>query len=381
MAGKQILIKIFGSDPVNNVISSLALQPDLLLPVTSDGESINDLKRRKINYFFHLRKIKTLVMEPLVLKRFLEPEAENALRRTLRSCHQAGNRVLIDITDADPLQAMAVGAVLSDPGNTYIPVVIVRRRAGAIVPQRNSEHLSEIAFPEMTVPEILFLNNLKTPDLNGRIVVRRRDLKRDTLVAIERIFQMKRESRYNWDEYAETIRKDFSVIDAAKRELVFDTESMSIPLSILMEMNGYGIFEEFERKNHIVRILFKNTLIRRLIEHIDRFDTVRVFLIAAQLRNFRGTALCRDLTMVDFETISFIERAMPCLVETVNGIENEDVLFHFREKGRKIFGPTERLILVVPRKKDVPKEIRAAADRLGIELTGAEALASLLEKR
>lgn len=381
MAGKQILIKIFGSDPVNNVISSLALQPDLLLPVTSDGESINDLKRRKINYFFHLRKIKTLVMEPLILKPFLEPEAENALRRALRSCHQAGNRVLIDITDADPLQAMAVGAVLSDQGNAYIPVVIVRRRAGAIVPQRNSEHLSEIAFPEMTVPEILFLNNLKTPDLSGRIVVRRRDLKRDTLVAIERIFQMKRESRYNWDEYAETIRKDFSVIDAAKRELVFDTESMTMPLSLLMEMNGYGIFEEFERKNHIVRILFKNTLVRRLIEHIDRFDAVRVFLIAAQLRNFRGTALCRDLTMVDFETISFIERAMPCLVETVNGIESEDVLFHFHEKGRKIFGPVERLILVVPRKKDIPKEIRAAAERLGIELTGAEALASLLEKR
>lgn len=381
MAGKQILIKIFGSDPVNNVISSLALQPDLLLPVTRDGESVNDQKRRKINYFFHLRKIKTLVMEPLILKPYLEPEAENALRRTLLSCHKAGNRAVIDITDADPLQSMAVGAVLSDPGNAEIPVLIVRRRAGVIVPQRNSEYLREVVFPEMTVPEILFLNNLKAIDSNGHIVVRRRDLKRDTLEAIGLIFQMKRESRYNWDDYAETIRADFSTIDASKRELVFDTESMKMPLDLLMEMNGFGLFEEFERKNHIVRILFKNTLIRRLVEHIDHFDTVRAFLITAQLRNFRGTALCRDLTMVDFQTIGFIERAMPCLVETVSRIENEDVLFHFHEKGRETFGPTVRLILVVPRKKDVSKEIREAAERLGIEITGAEALASLLEKR
>lgn len=381
MAGKQILIKVFGSDPVNNVISSLAIQPDLLLPVTHDGESIGDMKRRKINYFFHLRKIKTMVMEPLVLKPFLEPEAENALRGAIRSCHKAGNRAVIDMTDADPLQAMAVGAVLSDPGNADIPVLIVRRRAGVIVPQRNSERLQEILFPEITVPEILFLNNLKTPDLNGRIVMRRRDLKRETVLAIGMILQMKRESEHEWDKEAEKIRKDFSAIDASKRELVLDTESMTTPLSLLMELDEYGLFEEFERKNHIVRILFRNTLIRRLVEHIDRFDTVRVFLIAAQLRNFRGTALCRDLTMVDFRTIGFIERAMPYLMETADEIENEEVLFHFHEKGREVFGPTVRLILVVPRKKDISADIRAAAVRLGIEITGAEALASLLEKR
>lgn len=381
MAGKQILIKIFGPDPVTNVISSLALQPDFLLPVTTDGRAIGDGKRRKINYFFHLRKIKTMVLEPIVLKPFLEPEAENALRRTVTYYRREGSRVIIDMTDADPLQAMAVGAVLSDAGNAEIPVLIVRRQAGTIVPQRNSEGLGEVIFPEMTVPEILFLNELKTPDLSGHIAVRRRDLKRDTVTAIEGLFQMKRESRLQWDDYAEDIRKDFGVIDSAKRELVLDTKSMTTPMTALMEMDTYGLFEEFERKNHIVRILFKSTLIRRLVEHIDRLDTVRSFLIAAQLRNFRGTALCRDLTMIDFSSVSFIERAVPCLMENVKGIESEDMLFHFQEKGKRMFGPAVRLILVVPRKKDISGRLKETARRMNIEITGAEALASLLKKR
>lgn len=192
---------------------------------------------------------------------------------------------------------------------------------------------------------------------------------------------MKRESRLQWDDYAEDIRKDFGVIDSAKRELVLDTKSMTTPMTALMEMDTYGLFEEFERKNHIVRILFKSTLIRRLVEHIDRLDTVRSFLIAAQLRNFRGTALCRDLTMIDFSSVSFIERAVPCLMENVKGIESEDMLFHFQEKGKRMFGPAVRLILVVPRKKDISGRLKETARRMNIEITGAEALASLLKKR
>ena len=60
----KVLIQFVSQNPAENVISAAALAPEILIPV-GYGSYMTEAMRSRYNYFFHRRRISTIMAEPV----------------------------------------------------------------------------------------------------------------------------------------------------------------------------------------------------------------------------------------------------------------------------------------------------------------------------
>ena len=127
----KVLIKFMSPHPAGNVISAAALGPEILIPV-GYGSFLTDTMRSRYNYFFHVRQLPTIIAEPVQLEKYLMGDIEIRLEQLL--ARYEARRPVVDISDADPIETMALGIVLRAHKYWSITVLDYRVRDSIFLP-------------------------------------------------------------------------------------------------------------------------------------------------------------------------------------------------------------------------------------------------------
>lgn len=119
MAAEKVLIKFISPHHTGNVLSSLALEPELLVLV-GYGDFLTESVRNRYNHFFHIRNVETVLTDPVRIDPVREDDIEVRLEQMLE--RYAAERPSIDITDADPRQALILGTILAAHPSWHVSV-------------------------------------------------------------------------------------------------------------------------------------------------------------------------------------------------------------------------------------------------------------------
>ncbi len=375
MTGVKILIRFFSSSPIENVISSMALEPELLLPV-GYGHVLSDQMRTRLNFFFHRRGIRTIVMEPVSLKEGSESGAESVLADFFRKYYTKS--IVVDLSGADRFQAMALGRILGAHPEWRIPVLDQKIQNGTFLPQTMTGEFRNLKFPVLRDSEIRFLNDIRTqPDVS----LVRKNLNREMVRGIRIAARMVRLKPDYWISVSEKLRLTFGEKERVGLQQLADENSVTVPEEAFQELHSLGFLTEYVRKNHIIQISFAGSDIRSLLFHLDEIETYRAFLLAAKIKNAEEHAAFHDLMLTEDRLITGVYRVMPHVMMLADQSADADTMAWFYDKAEQIFGNTVRRIVILSEFSSPSEEALRTAHRLGMEQIPLDLLEQKLELR
>ena len=380
MSLTKVLIKFVSPSAAGNVISAAALKPELLIPV-GYGSFMSDTMRSRYNYFFHRRQLQTVVAEPVQLEQYLMGDIEIRLERLL--VRYESRRPVIDISDADPIETMALGIVLRAHKYWSVTVLDYRVRDSIFLPLRGGEDLKQLSFPSLTAAEMRYLRDGISMDTveasEDRLT--RRDLTRDVVRAIRALSTLYAEGPAYWRDVVSRLRYAISGKAEDRTEFLIDTTQLGIRDSALEDLRDAGILREYSRRNGIVRMIFADRITMKLLMHIERIPMINVFLAVAFVREYGRAAAYHDLTLDNWKYITGIRNCLPLVITIYNEQEGAEQIYRFQMKSLTYFDEPVRKILVRFGQSGLPDDIEPAAERLGVEIVPMKRLPEVLEPR
>jgi hypothetical protein len=377
LAAIRIVIQFAGPYETGLVISGAALRPELLMLV-GYGDFLTQEKRTRLNYFFHRRKLPTVLTDPLILEPFLEPDMEAKLLNVLEK--YASACPVIDISGADEAEALALGAVLARHPDWRFPVLDYRMETGVFLPQKHADVLRRLPFPSLLEEEILMLNQIKRTVSEEIPTLVRKDLTSTVVKAITKASRVFRERPAFWRQIALRLREAVGE-EAEKPEYLLDAGSLSVPDETLRELLSLGLLSACSRRGGIIRLSFPDRKVRELLLNMDRIDLYRTYLVMAQIRNFRNKAAYHDLSMIGFDYVTGVIGAMPVVIGILPDEPEKEDIYRFYDDAVRLMGQPVRKILIIPEDAEAGSRILECAGRFGIETSGIRTLVQLLEPR
>lgn len=380
MSFAKVLIKFIGPHPADNVISAAALEPEILI-LTGYGSFLTDTMRSRYNYFFHHRRMQTIVSDPLSLERYLMGDIENRLEKLL--ARYEARRPVVDIADADAIETMALGTVLRTHKYWNVAVLSYSLRDGVFLPLKNGEELQQLSFPSITAPEYAYLRD-GTP-MNrqeaGRGVLYRRDLNRHVIKEIRALNVLYAESPSYWRDTAARFR--YAIKDASedRTDYLIDAVSLGIRDTAFEELRDVGILKQTATQNGIVRAVFADKYARDLFMRIEKVPLMNIFLSVALIRAYGQSAAYHDLAMYNYSYITCIRGALPVVIMIYNEQEEEEQIYRFHVQALKLFDEPVRKVLVRFGQTGLSDDVKEAASRFGVEIIPMRSLTEKMEPR
>ncbi len=376
----KVLIKFMSPHPAGNVISAAALGPEILIPV-GYGSFLTDTMRSRYNYFFHVRQLPTIIAEPVQLEKYLMGDIEIRLEQLL--ARYEARRPVVDISDADPIETMALGIVLRAHKYWSITVLDYRVRDSIFLPLRNGDYLKQLAFPNLTHAELLYLRDGRAMDLplTGDNDMSRADLTREVIRQIRALSVLYAETPAFWRDVSQRLKHAAGRELPKSTELLLDTSLLMVPDRAFEEMRDSGILKEYIRRNGVSRIVFADRSAMRLFWHIERVPVINVFVAAAFVREYGRSAAYHDLILHDFGYITGIHDCLPLVLAIYSEQEEAQQIYRFHVRVGALFDGPVRKVLVRFGSTSLSEEVRRAAEELEVELIPMKQLAEKLEPR
>lgn len=375
MALTKVLIKFTGEYAPGNVISTLAVKPDIFIPVVY-GDAFSDRTRSRYNFFFHRKGIPTICAEPVRLERYLEADMEVRLERLLEKYQSMAP--VVDMADADRQQALALGCVLQKHKYWGVSVLDYRIRESIFLPLKNGEALGRLTFPRLYYEDFAFLRGEKQ---TVHPVLVRSDLTKTAAAEIRTLGRLYAEKPSYWKDLSGRLKYTLGEIPDDKLEFIIDAASLGIRDAAFEELRDLGILRFFERKNGIVRLCFADRIGRNLLTDIGSLPRVYVFLTAALVREYGKKAAYHDLMLTEEGYITGIRRCLPVVIGLGGEGDTPERTAEFVSGTAGLFDEPVRRIMVyfgnVPRS---PAHVQAA-ERFQVETASIEELTKLLEPR
>ncbi|MBQ6376404.1 MAG: hypothetical protein IJJ52_02080 [Lachnospiraceae bacterium] len=375
MTRSRVLIKFIDRPRAANVISTMAVEPEILIPVGYD-EVLNDRMRSRYNYFFHRKGIPTICAEPVRLERYLEADMEIRLERLLEK-YQSRSPV-VDISDADRLETLALGHILEKHKYWGIGVLDYRIREGIFLPLKNAGFLQRLTFPRLLYEDYTFLREEKNPIVPD---FTRKDLTKQAVKEIRTLGRLYAAKPSYWKDLSARLSFTLGEISEDKLEFVIDAASLGIRDAAFEELRDVGVLSFFERKNGIVRIKAADKVALRLLTSIGDLPLMGIFLTAAGVREYGKNAAYHDLRLIRGRYVTGINRCLPVIIALCDDRVGADDVVHFAGDTVGIYDEPVRRILVRYGEKPWPDDVRSCAENYEVELVYAGDLANLLEPR
>ncbi len=381
MAFVKVLIKFTSPTAAGNVVSGMALRPELLILV-GYGSFLTDTMRNRYNHFFHHRMLETVLADPVGLEPMMEPDIEVRLQELLTK--YAPYQPVLDISDADAQETLALGTVLRGHKGWQLPILDTRIRESLFLPLKNADLIRRIPFPALTASEMSFLRNgtsfdATAPELAGEDCIVRSDLDRTAIRQIRTMMRLYSEQPSHWRDVAMRLAESPVGQSRGRVDFVLDARELGIRDEILEELECEGIVERFERRGGVIHLRFPSVLTLRLFLHIERMPVLSLFLIAAFVRGFGRTAAYHDLTLRHYTYVTGIHRCLPVIIGLLDEKAGPERLYRFACDADRFFERPVRMILVRGSGVALADGIRDAAELLGIEITDAKHLSAILK--
>lgn len=385
MGISSVVIKFISPDHAGNVITSLAVEPEILIPV-GYGEVLSDELRGRYNHFFHLRGIPTVVTQPVSFEKNLPADVEGKLERLLAKYESRSP--VVDIADADSRETMALGSVLANHRYWGAAVLDYDQRRSLFIPVQNASHLKRLRFPLLGEADYRFLRgemSAGTTDADTyaseSVELTRKQLNHETAERIRSLGRLYAEAPAFWRESAAKIRKEAGEFRGEKTEFILDAASVGVRDTVYEDLREIGILSSFERKAGVIRLRFAGMTAMQLFFHIDRILCANIFLITAQVREYGKNAAFRDLTMHDFRYVTGFYRCLPTVLAVYDETRGAEQFPMFELLAYRLYGENARKVLVRYGRSALDKEIRTVADHYDVELVPVRGLKEALEPK
>ncbi len=380
MSEAGVLVKFISLNPVDNVTSAAALRPEILIPV-GYGSFLTDTMRKRYNFFFHRRQLQTVVADPVQLEMHLLGDIENRLENLLS--RYEGKGAVVDIANADPTEALALGTVLRAHKFWNITVLDYRIRDSIFLPLKAGEYMRQLAFPSVTESEIRYLRDGipldEKPDRENNLY--RKDLNRDMIKVIRSLSVIYAEAPAYWRENARKFRFGIGNVSKDKTEFVLDAASVGIRDSAFEELRDIGVLKQVNRQNSIVHLVFANYHALQMFLNIERVPILNIFLGVALVRAYGGAAAFHDLTLHRYSFITCIRNSLPMMITIYNERQDAEQIYSFHEKVLDRYGEPARKILVRFGQTTLSADVQRAAERFEVEIVPIRQLGEKLEPR
>ncbi len=375
----RVLIKFMSSRPVCNVASGIALEPELMVPV-GYGNFLSETMRSRYNYFFYHRRLQTVLTDPVRLERNMEPDIERRLEELLEK--YADSRPVVDISDADADQAMALGSVLRAHPSLLTAVLDYRIEEGIFYPQKNADFMKRLRFPTLTAAEFRFLRSGTPFDAlpdEAEDILYRKDLDKFSVRLIRSMSKVYYDRPGYWKGFAEKLRKTAVGMAPGKREYLIDASALPIRDETFEELVERGILEKYVRQNGIVNLVCGEPIVSQLLIRIDRTPLLNLFLRTALIREYDQSAAYHDLMLMDYRYVAGIRACLPVVLGTFSETGGAEEIIRFCFDAGRLFDDPVRKILVKETGLPVSGETADAAARLGVELVDGLKLEEALQ--
>ena len=379
MSSVRVLIKFISPAAAGNVISGSVLEPELLI-FAGYGIFLSDTMRNRYNYFFHRRKMRTIVTDPLCLE---EGKPEDILRRLTELIGRyAPDEPVIDITDADAVQGFAVGTILHAHPEWNCPVLNFRTDRGACIPVLNGSRYRLITMPDVTAGEMHYLR-YGTPDFDrpGEIALTRQGLDRPAIKMIRGALRLYEERSSYWSGISEAFRKSPVAREPGRSEYTVDAKQLGVRDEALEDLVDDFILFSCERRGGIRVLRFPNRFASELLLHLEQAPLCGAFLTAAYMRETNGSAAYRDLILHGHRYVSGIRRSYPfmmtVLTDSMTAEELRDII---HESSMEYEDPVRRILIRAPG-AEMTDEIRQTAEEYGMEVIPAAGVSRALQPR
>lgn len=379
MALAKILIKFMSSHPAANVICGIALEPELLVPV-GYGDFLSETMRSRYNYFFYHRRIETVLTDPVRLERNMEPDIELKLEELLRK--YAATKPVIDISDADAEQAMALGSVLRAHHEWTVSVLDMQIRDGIFFPLRDADHLKRLPFPSLTSSEFRFLRYGTSFDAlpeDSEEILYRRDLDKNTVRLIRTLSRTYYDRPAFWRDFAEKLRNTSVGAVPGKREYLIDASMLPVRDEAFEELAERSILKKYVRRNGIINLEFEAPVDSQLLLRIDSVPILDIFLTTALVREYGQAAAYHDLMLRDYRYVTGIRACLPVVLGVFRETDGPQDICSFCSDAGRFYAEPMRRILVKNSGLPISDAVGEAAEVLGVEIVDGNRLAEILE--
>ena len=376
----KVLIQFVSQNPAENVISAAALAPEILIPV-GYGSYMTEAMRSRNNYFFHRRRISTIMAEPVQLEPYLAGDIENRLEQLLQ--RYEAKMPIVDISYADQIEAMALGTVLRAHKSWRVTVLDKRIRESMFLPLKYGDYLKQLAFPKITQAEFAYLRNGTVPgeeaETRGTLV--RKDLTKPVIRVIRTLSMLYAEGPAYWRDVVQRLIYVFGKDAPYQEEYLVDTAQLGIADRAFEELRDAGVLKVFGRQNSISRFAFADEMTWRLFLHIERIPILNVFLAAAFVREYGRSAAYHDLTLHDYSYVTGIHNCLPVVMAVYRETEEAEQIYRFHTRALSCYDEPVRKILVRFGQATLPSEPELAARLFDVEIIPVQRLSEALEPR
>ena len=350
----KVLIQFVSQNPAENVISAAALAPEILIPV-GYGSYMTEAMRSRYNYFFHRRRISTIMAEPVQLEPYLAGDIENRLEQLLQ--RYEAKMPIVDISYADQIEAMALGTVLRAHKSWRVTVLDKRIRESMFLPLKYGDYLKQLAFPKITQAEFAYLRNGTVPgeeaETRGTLV--RKDLTKPVIRVIRTLSMLYAEGPAYWRDVVQRLIYVFGKDAPYQEEYLVDTAQLGIADRAFEELRDAGVLKVFGRQNSISRFAFADEMTWRLFLHIERIPILSY--------------------------VTGIHNCLPVVMAVYRETEEAEQIYRFHTRALSCYDEPVRKILVRFGQATLPSEPELAARLFDVEIIPVQRLSEALEPR
>ncbi|MDO4619183.1 MAG: hypothetical protein Q4B09_01050 [Lachnospiraceae bacterium] len=380
----KVIIKFISRHTAENVISALAMDPELLVLV-GYGNFLTESMRNRLNYFFHHRKLQTVLADPVRLERFLEADIETKLAELLEKYED--KTPVLDITHADAEEGLALGTVLRAHKAWRFPILDSNIRESVFLPQKNAEILRRLSFPSLTAAELSFLRTgspvQTTAGAEGaERQIGRRDLDRTAVRMIRRLGRLYEENPSYWKEVSACFRKSGIAPEEGRLEYTLDAAELPVRDDTMEDLVDEEILTQYVRRGGILRFVFADENAAAFLLHIEKIPILNIFLIAAFIREYGRAAAYHDLVVRNDRYVTGIRHCLPVAIAIPDPEEEPaSALCRFKAEISELFDDPVRMIMICESEAGLSGKLRRTAQMLGIEFAEKKKLAELLEPK
>lgn len=375
-----ILIKFISPYPAGNVIASLAVNPDLLVPV-GYGDFFEEELGERLNFIFKRRGLNTVVAGPVSLSRYMASEAENRLTEIFEQYH--GQQIVIDISDADEVEMLALGCLLGSY-DIQPEVLDYDIHEGILYTLRTGKSRERRSFPSLSLDELAYIRNgteipeVRTKDKGDYV---RADLTPEFIREIRLLFRLFMERPAYWTDLSARLEETLKDLSPGEVSGTVPISKVTIPESGYENLRKTGLFLELEKSGTELIVRFRDLTSRELLIQMNRMPLFAILLQAASVTNIRGKAAYRELTLKRGTMITGIYLCEPVCIGVLADDAGLSYIYQFDAACRKHAGNPVRKILVKFGSKPVRPIMTETAEALGIELTTPTELVALLDPK
>ena len=299
MAIRRVVITAYSACQAENMAAALAYEPEILAFV-GYGNFLSENLRVRMNRFFHIRGIETLVTEPVMLDRGDLKGAKEKLRKLFE--RHAEHQTVVDLSGADPFLSMLLGCAMGNRPDRMLETVFYDIREGGFYPKVRRRRWIRNEMPQLSLEELRYLQYGQAERVSeADLVYGRNDLTPELVREAPALTEMVAKDRAFWLETAERIRADIPAVRDGRCEFFLDPSSARLREPDLAELEEQGILSENGLMNGIRRIVFREACLPELLRNAELLPALGILIELAKVRRkngkeaaFGNLALLRD---------------------------------------------------------------------------------------